>query len=83
MPREVTDAEGVTWSCAQAFAGLKDDPEKAEAARVGESNCFHVVCTPRGGAKSVRLQLPEDWEEMPDEALLEAINDGGEGGRAS
>ncbi len=74
MPREVTDAEGVVWSCAQAFAGLNDDPERAEAARVkGAEDLFHVVCTPSGGARSVRLQLPSGWEEMPEEALAREI----------
>jgi hypothetical protein len=34
MPREVTDLDGITWTCIQAFAGLGKDPEKAEAARV-------------------------------------------------
>ena len=38
MPRDVSDAEGVTWTCIQAFAGLGNDPEKADAARV-ESIC--------------------------------------------
>jgi hypothetical protein len=75
MPREVTDADGVVWSCAQAFAGLGDDSERAEAAaRVkGADDLFHVVCTPSGGARSVRLQLPSGWEEMPEEALAEEI----------
>jgi hypothetical protein len=78
MPREFTDAEGITWSCIQAFAGLGNDREKAEAARVeGTSDQVHVVCTPSGGAKSVRLELPADWEEsMPEEALAKAIHAG-------
>jgi allantoicase len=76
MPREVTDQDGVTWSCIQAFAGLGNDSEKAEAARVdGTADHVHVVCTPSGGAKSVRLELPQDWEEnTPDDALLTAIS---------
>jgi hypothetical protein len=75
MPREITDAEGITWSCIQAFAGLGNDPEKAEAARVeGSPDRVHVVCTPSGGAKSLRLELPSAWEsELSDDDLLEAI----------
>ena len=75
MPREITDADGVTWSCIQAFAGLGNGPEKAEAARVGSARVrFHVVCTPSGGAKSVRLELPGGWEERcSDQEILEAI----------
>ncbi|HEY0094425.1 MAG TPA: hypothetical protein VGB96_08885 [Archangium sp.] len=77
MPREVTDSEGITWSCIQAFAGLGKDAEKTEAARVdGSRNRFHVVCTPSGGAKSVRVELPGDWEKgLSDEALLRAIHE--------
>ncbi|HLL05898.1 MAG TPA: hypothetical protein VK539_35330 [Myxococcaceae bacterium] len=75
MPREVTDADGITWTCIQAFAGLGKDPEKTEAARVeGASNRFHVVCTPSGGAKSVRVELPGNWEKgLSDEQLVRAI----------
>ncbi|MFY0576756.1 hypothetical protein ACN28S_22625 [Cystobacter fuscus] len=77
MPREVTDSDGIKWSCIQAFAGLGKDPEKTEAARVGDSgNRFHVACTPSGGAKSVRIELPGDWEKaLSDEALLRAIQE--------
>ena len=84
MPREITDADGIAWSCVQAFAGLGNDPEKAEAARVdGSGDRLHVVCTPSGGAKSVRLELPRDWEKsMPDESLLEAIRSGAAEGHA-
>jgi hypothetical protein len=75
MPREVSDAEGITWTCIQAFAGLGNDPEKMDAARVdGARNQVHVVCTPAGGAKSVRLELTEDWEtSLSDDDLLQAI----------
>jgi hypothetical protein len=75
MSREITDSEGITWSCIQAFAGLGNDPEKTDAARVdGAEDHVHVVCTPSGGAKSVRLELPGDWERaMSDDALLEIV----------
>jgi len=63
VARDVRDADGVTWSCIQAFAGLSDGAEKTAAARVqGKRGTLHVVCTPSGGAQSVRLELPEDWE---------------------
>ena len=75
MPREVSDAEGITWTCIQAFAGLGNDPEKINAARVdGTRNQVHIVRTPSGGAKSVRIELAEDWEtSLPDDDLLQAI----------
>lgn len=74
MPREVRDEEGTSWSCVQAYAGLSEGPDKDDAARVeGSPDLLHVVCTPSGGAQSVRLQLPDNWEELPDEALVRAI----------
>ncbi len=77
MPRDVTDSDGITWNCIQAFAGLggAEEKEKAEAAKVdGARDRYHVVCTPSGGAKSVRVELPGNWEEgLSDEELLRAI----------
>jgi hypothetical protein len=76
MPREITDDNGVTWSCIQAFAGFGNNPAKADAARVeGTADRFHVVCTPSGGARSVRIELPEGWEQScSDEDILAAIH---------
>ena len=79
MPREITDEDGKAWTCIQAFAGLDQDSDhgstKAEAARVaGSEDRFHVVCTPSGGARSVRVELPGGWEDgVRDEELLRAI----------
>jgi hypothetical protein len=75
MEREVADTEGTTWSCVQAFSGLSDSAENQDAAQVkGEEDSYWVVCTPSGGAKSVRLKLPSDWEaSYSDEALLSEI----------
>ena len=73
MPREVTDRDGVTWSCVQAYAGISGD--NAEAAKVeGKDDRYRVVCTPSGGAQSVEVELPGGWDEgMDDGALLAAI----------
>ncbi|HEX8190346.1 MAG TPA: hypothetical protein VF586_18460 [Pyrinomonadaceae bacterium] len=75
MAREVTDGEGVTWACVQAYAGLSDGGENEEAARVGGAgDLFHVVCTPSGGAQTVRLKLGGGWDEgLSDEELLREI----------
>ena len=75
MPRDVTDPDGRTWTCIQAFAGLGADADKTEAARVdGAPDHVNVVCSPSGGAKSVRVQLPEAWErELADQELLQII----------
>jgi hypothetical protein len=77
MPREVTDGEGTTWSCVEAYAGLSDEG-KSGAARVEGTGRFRVVCTPSGGAQTVELELPAGWEEeMPDEELLREIEAAG------
>ncbi|HLM67167.1 MAG TPA: hypothetical protein VK358_06555 [Longimicrobium sp.] len=73
MPREVMDGEGTTWSCVEAYAGLSEDG-KSDAARVEGTDRFRVVCTPSGGATSVRLELPGGWSEsMTDADLLREI----------
>lgn len=72
-PREVTDPDGVRWTCVQAYAGLdaSDGPEPdapAGGARV------RVVCTPSGGAQTVDLELEAGWADaLADEDLLGAI----------
>lgn len=73
--REVRDKEGTTWSCVQAY-GATSDKKAAEVAELTEGNDrqLPVVCTPDGGARSVRLQLPLNWlEQLPDEELLKKI----------
>lgn len=77
MERAVSDGNGITWTCIQAFTGLSDQAENQEAAQVkGQEGIYWVVCTPSGGAKSVRLKLPDGWETTySDEALLHEIAD--------
>jgi hypothetical protein len=75
MTRELTDAQGIAWTCVQAFAGLGGGSDKTQAARVdGSEDRLHVVCTPSGGARSVRLELPDGWEAgLSNDELLGAI----------
>lgn len=74
VPREVEDAEGVRWSCVQAYAGLAGQSAEPSAARIEGSGLFRVICTPSKGARSVELELPSRWEEeYSDERLLEEI----------
>ena len=78
MPREVTDGDGVRWTCVQAYAGLAQSADESgdrDAARVdGARDRFRVVCTPSGGAQTAELELAGDWEEgMGDEELVKAI----------
>lgn len=73
--REVQDDENTTWTCVQAFSGLTGQAAEEAAEKIeSEEGTVPVVCTPSGGAQSVRLELARDWaEEMSDEALLKAI----------
>lgn len=75
MERVVNDKDGITWTCIQAFTGLSNETENQEAAQVkGQEDTYWVVCTPSGGAQSVRLKLSGDWEtSYSDEALLHEI----------
>lgn len=73
--REVKDAEGTTWTCVQAY-GAGSDKKAEEVAKRTEGNRkeIPVVCTPSGGAQSVRLKLLLDWlEQLSDEELLKKI----------
>jgi hypothetical protein len=78
VPREVTDPDGIAWSCIQAYAGLNTGDENQEAAEASAgAGRVTVVCTPSGAARSVRLELPVDWESaVDDDALLGSIADG-------
>lgn len=73
--REVTDQEGTTWTCVQAYAGLNGkNGEKAAQLSETSDHKVPVVCTPSGGAQSVRLELSQDWlEQLPDDQLLANI----------
>lgn len=76
MPKEIQDNENTTWTLVEAYAGLKsdDDNEPNEAARIKGTDKLRVVATPSGGAQTVRLELPDDWENsLSDEQLLDEI----------
>lgn len=82
--RDVTDAEQTRWSCVQAYAGMGESAaaEALEEKRAAEGRGVPVVCTPAGGAQSVRLELPRDWaERMSDDDLLARIAAGRDGKR--
>ena len=73
MQREVMDEENTTWTCVQAYAGLGTTGPAAERAEEA-GKPVTVVCTPSGGAQTVRLALAPDWSTATsDDALLEAI----------
>lgn len=73
--REVTDAHNTTWTCVQAYAGVETaaTAEAVERSTADDSGVT-VVCTPSGGAQTVRLNLAPDWQEnLSDEELTQAI----------
>ena len=75
--REVTDGENVRWKCIQAFAGTngKAAQEAVELAANGVE--VEVICTPTGGAQTVRLKLDKDWaDRLSDEELVRKIESG-------
>ncbi|HEX8426148.1 hypothetical protein [Hymenobacter sp.] len=73
--REVTDQHHTTWTCVQAYAGV-DSAASAEATKLSETDAgdVPVVCTPSGGAQTVRLELNKEWfDNLSDEELVDAI----------
>jgi len=76
--REVTDKENTTWTCVQAYGALEGKAgEKAAALAETEAGKVPVVCTPSGGAQTVRLELAKDWfDNLSDEDLATAITAG-------
>ncbi|GAA4424025.1 hypothetical protein GCM10023188_03360 [Pontibacter saemangeumensis] len=61
----------------QAYSGLEGKKgDKAAALSENGNGQVPVVCTPGGGAQSVRLELPKNWlEETTDEELLAGISE--------
>ena len=71
MPRTVTDADGVDWTLAEAYAGLSEG--RAEGVPVPET--VEVVATPSGGAQTRRLTLPGTWSDLADDDLAARLSD--------
>jgi hypothetical protein len=74
IQREVTDKENTRWTCVQAYSMTTNSTDATDALSGNDEGKVTVVCTPGGGAKTVRLALPKNWnDETNDEALLQAI----------
>ena len=71
MTREI-QAENTTWKLNQAYAGLQE-LHSADKNAAQKDGLVWVVATPDGGAQSVRLHLPLDWESLKDDELLAEI----------
>jgi len=77
--REVTDSKNTTWTCVQAYAGGLSGKATEQATKLAETDegTVTVVCTPSGGAQTVRLELQSNWlENLSDEELTTAIQAG-------
>lgn len=73
--REVQDPNNVRWTCVQALGGGSGAGAEMAADRLESSEgTVPVVCTPSGGERTVRVELPRDWiESTSDDDLLAAI----------
>lgn len=72
--REIQDQDKTTWTCIQAFAGSNGEAARIASKKVEENGMVPVVCTPSGGAQTVRLDLPQDWlTKTSDGELMNAI----------
>ena len=69
------DSSNIRWSCVEAYSMQNSETaKKASELSATENGKVTVVCTPSGGAKTVRLELSETWEnELKDDDLIEKI----------
>jgi hypothetical protein len=74
--REIRE-EGITWQCVQAFGGVESLSDKKIDDLTSDRGKVEVICTPSGGAQTIRLSLPSSWlESMSDDELRTAIRAG-------
>jgi hypothetical protein len=72
--REVQAHDNTTWVCVQALSGVSAGQDQIENKIQDDHGNVPVVCTPSGGAQTVRIQLPKDWlDATSDENLLAEI----------
>jgi hypothetical protein len=73
--REIRDQNDLVWNCVQAFTATHGEAaEKATQLSEKNNGKIEVICTPSGGAQTVRLELYPDWlEKLSDHDLVKAI----------
>lgn len=72
--REVQDQNNTRWVCVEALSGITEGRKEIEEKVQDENGRVTVVCTPSGGAQTVRLQLASDWvNTVSDDKLLQEI----------
>ena len=71
--REVQD-ENTSWKCVQVFSAVSKETSKEAERLNSENDHVDVVCTPSGGAQTVRLSLQKEWYiNLADNELRELI----------
>ena len=72
--REVQDQENTRWVCVEALSGVNQNKDLVEEKIRDEDGNVPVVCTPSGGAQTVRINLPTAWDKsLSDQELLQKI----------
>lgn len=72
--REVQDQNNVKWVCVEALSGIADNSAEVADKIQDKNGNVPVVCTPSGGAQTVRINVTSDWnEKLSDEQLLKEI----------
>ncbi len=72
--REVQDHKNTKWVCVEALSGLSDNSSEVADKIQDKNGKVPVVCTPSGGAQTVRIKVSPDWNEsLSDEELVREI----------
>ena len=72
--RTLTDSDGTQWTFAQTLAEAGDTHAQARSVEQDAEDGVVVVATPSGGAQSVRLELPRDWDaSLSDDELASLL----------
>jgi hypothetical protein len=73
--REVQDQNKTNWVCVEALSGLADNSAEVSEKIQDKNGNVPVVCTPSGGAQTVRINLASNWNDtLSDQELLDRIN---------
>lgn len=72
--REVQDQNNTRWVCVEALSGLSDNTSEVAEKIQDRNGKVPVVCTPSGGAQTVRIKVNPDWvQKLSDEELVKQI----------
>jgi hypothetical protein len=72
--REVQDQNNTKWVCVEAMSGLTDNSSEVADKIQDKNGNVPVVCTPSGGAQTIRINVSSDWNNaLSDEELMSEI----------